>query len=44
VAAALRAEASVEMLIVPDFLTAATHAAGLGLITAAGLAQVAAKQ
>ncbi|RYY12539.1 MAG: DUF2183 domain-containing protein [Cytophagaceae bacterium] len=40
VAAALRAASGVEMLVVPDFLTAAKHAAGLGLITAAGLAQV----
>ena len=42
VAAALRAEQGVELLLVPDFLTAARHAAGLGLITAEGLAQVAA--
>ncbi|RYY14874.1 MAG: DUF2183 domain-containing protein [Cytophagaceae bacterium] len=40
VAAALRADCGVEMLVVPDFLAAARHAAGLGLITAAGLAQV----
>lgn len=44
VAAALRAECGVEMLVVPDFLTAARHAVGLGLITAAGLAQVVAAE
>ncbi len=42
VALALQEEFSVEMLVVPDFLTAAKHAASLGLITADGLAQVAA--
>ena len=40
VAAALRAELGVEMVVVPDFLAAARHAAGLGLLTAEGLAQV----
>ncbi|RZK58511.1 MAG: DUF2183 domain-containing protein [Hymenobacter sp.] len=40
VATALQAEFSVEMLVVPDFLTAARHAVGLGLLTAEGLAQV----
>ena len=40
VALALQAEFKVEMLVVPDFLTAAKHAVGLGLITAEGLAQV----
>lgn len=42
VAAALRAECGVELVVVPDFLAAARHAAGRGLITAAGLAAVAA--
>ncbi|MVN75610.1 DUF2183 domain-containing protein [Hymenobacter sp. HMF4947] len=41
VAAALRREHGVELLVVPDFLAAATHATSLGLITATGLAQVA---
>ncbi|MGI4865541.1 MAG: App1 family protein [Janthinobacterium lividum] len=40
VALALQNEFQVEMLVVPDFLAAAKHAAGLGLITAEGLAQV----
>ena len=39
-AATLRAEHGVELVVVPDFRAAATHAASLGLITAAGLAQV----
>jgi phosphatidate phosphatase APP1 len=42
VAAALLAECGVELVVVPDFLAAAHHAAGLGLITATGLAEVAA--
>nr|GFB94825.1 hypothetical protein [Tanacetum cinerariifolium] len=40
VALALQKDFSVEMLVVPDFLTAAKHAANLGLITAEGLTQV----
>jgi phosphatidate phosphatase APP1 len=40
VAAALLAECGVELVVVPDFLAAATHAVRLGLLTAEGLAQV----
>jgi phosphatidate phosphatase APP1 len=40
VALALQNEFKVEMLVVPDFLAAARHAAGLGLITPEGLAGV----
>lgn len=40
IAAALRRDTGVEMLLVTDYLAAATHAAQHGLITAAGLAQV----
>jgi len=40
VADALRAEGGVELVVVPDYSAAARHAAGLGLITAEGLAQV----
>jgi phosphatidate phosphatase APP1 len=44
VATALQAEHGVELLVVPDFLAAATHAATHGFITAEGLASVVATQ
>ena len=44
VAAALLAEHGVALVVVPDFVAAATHAASLGLITADGLAQVLASE
>ncbi len=44
VAAALQAECGVELLVVPDFLAAATHATAHGFITAEGLSRVVASQ
>ncbi|MGI4872480.1 MAG: App1 family protein [Janthinobacterium lividum] len=44
VAQALQAEFGVEMLVVPDFLAAAQHAAAHGFITEAGLARVVAAE
>ncbi|MGI4759441.1 MAG: App1 family protein [Janthinobacterium lividum] len=40
IAEALRRDTGVELLLVPDYLAAATHAAAHGLITAEGLASV----